>query len=636
MMWIILVFLITLILGGLAEGFFCEVYRDKMPMFKWVVIRGGVVVALAIINSLCWFFATKWPNMAVVIVAAVVAFLANSAFVIAEAAIDADKWYEVLILSVYVIGAAVLEIFILRNLPVLDMKYRFFFVYAVPVAIALVLIVFVILFVLKIIEILSKDLFLPLFGGAVAIVGVLLLIAFVVPWIIGVFNKPDESKPEETATITDSVDDTNPVEIPEPEPEPEPDLLADIKADLTVDLDEDILAKMYSEFSYEFLDSSMPNRNDERTLAASKVGWAKDGTKMFDAVSFPFSTVKKDKTSYTDEEIEKMYSELQEEIFRNPVAGDMFAQGIKEMKLTDGTTVYDLNSSWAEDFLAKYDKYGPEAFVTYHSVYWEKYGSEPLDYNSYDEWHKDYPMLPDYTQSDLKKTEKIYVTEEYVVFAKRALTLLDRCSRLGVEKYSTWKHWPLNAAVNANGVRTYLNKDKSYIDKDPVLVFAIDLKNGKRQVLFGFNIYDKRLEILEREQKPDKPDKPDPDDPNTPPPTTNKGKNPKEGTNNDLTAPNDDNGPGPDTNNPDNPNVSKEDENPNQNPDPEKDWNELDDINKPDPTSQPEDPNTNVDDNEDDLDEPEDTPDPSKTGDGDPIENNPDNPGEEWEISPDA
>ena len=90
------------------------------------------------------------------------------------------------------------------------------------------------------------------------------------------------------------------------------DPLKDIKLSLIVDLDRQTLEGMYADFIRDFLDSSMPNRNDERTSAASKVGWGKEGNKMYDAVSFPFSEVQKDKKEYSDSDIDAMYLELQE------------------------------------------------------------------------------------------------------------------------------------------------------------------------------------------------------------------------------------------------------------------------------------------------------------------------------------
>ena len=316
------------------------------------------------------------------------------------------------------------------------------------------------------------------------------------------------------------------------------DPLKDLKLSLIVDLDRQTLEQMYTEFLRDFLDSSMPNRNDERTSAASKVGWGKtEGAKMYDAVSFPFSVVQKDKTEYTQEDIDKMYEELQEEIMRNPVVGDMLIQGMQYMALTDGSTVADLNEEWVTDFLAMYDEYGCGAFVTYHTRYWEKYGFElPHDGEDVDAWRAEHPNAPEPTEADLELIPlddeetptpttsiagaygragkvakptgvyKLYVTEYYARSAKRALAWLDRCNCEGVETYATSIHWPLNSTSNANKVRTYRNENTKYVDKLPALIFSVLQKDSNKQILFGFNVYDMRLEIFERTSKPVTPD----------------------------------------------------------------------------------------------------------------------------------
>ena len=110
--------------------------------------------------------------------------------------------------------------------------------------------------------------------------------------------------------------------------------------------------------------------------------------------------------------------------------------------------------------------------------------------------------------------------------------------------------------------------------------------------------------------------------------TYNKDKS--KGTQGDPVGQNDDSGPGPDTNNPGNPNVSSQDENPDGAPDPNS-WDELEDANKPDPNPNPTPDPTPTDDNQGDLDKPAPTPDPGTTDGDEPIKNNPDNPGEEWE-----
>ncbi len=328
------------------------------------------------------------------------------------------------------------------------------------------------------------------------------------------------------------------------------DILEDLKLSLSVDLDADTLEKMYANFVRDFLDNSMPNKSAERTLAASKVGWGDEGQKMYDAVSFPFSAVQKGKAEYSQDDIDQMYLELQEEIMRNPVMGDMVVQGMQYLALTDGTTMADLNDGWTQDFLAIYDENGVSAFVTYHTRYWEKYGFElPHDGEDVNEWKEAHPNAPTPEKTDLElitlESEtiepaagsngrigtvstpeyKLFVTEYYARTAKRILAWLDRCNIDGVKTHKTITHWPLNSTTNANDVRTYRNTDKDYIDAQPALVFNIQRKDGTKEVLFGFNIYDLRFEVFERTSTPVEPGKPakQPD----PTPTSKKTPDPK-------------------------------------------------------------------------------------------------------------
>jgi hypothetical protein len=347
------------------------------------------------------------------------------------------------------------------------------------------------------------------------------------------WNQKKAAADETPAATTQTIADNGTQVTPDAD-----DPLADLKLSLTVDIDRHTLDGMYTGYSQEFLDSSMPNRNDERTSAAALVGWGKSGYKMYDAVSFPFSTVEAGKTNYTDEDIAQMYAELQEEIMRNPVVGDMVLQGMQYMILTDNTSIADLNDGWVEDFEEMYDTYGVGAFLTYHTRYWEKYGFElPHDGEDVDAWREAHPDAPSPTAEDLELIPleendtptpattgtygrqgqvngttvryKLFVTDYYVRTAKRILTWLDRCTIQGVETYSTTRHWPLNSAVNANKVRTYMNEDPDYVDRQPALIFSVLTKDGTRQILFGFNIYDLRLEIYERTSTPTVQD-PDP------------------------------------------------------------------------------------------------------------------------------
>ena len=345
---------------------------------------------------------------------------------------------------------------------------------------------------------------------------VLLIAAFVVASAVYVREKwfANGAEPA-TATVSEKVDSLN-----------------ELKLKLTVNLDQETLDKMFLNFSRDFLDSSMPNKNGKRTVAASKVGWGNKGDRLYDAVSFPFSSVKANKKAYNKADLEAMYKDLQEEIMRNPVMGDMILQGMKELSLSDGTKVYDLNATWAKDFLKFYSQYGCGAFLTYHTQYWEKNGFElPHDGEDVEAWKQAHPNAPSYNAEDLNlvggsKTPKLFVTEYYANTAKRILAWLERCNLEGVRTYATTKHFPLKNVEDANAVRTYLNKDKSYVDREPALTFSVKLKD-KKEFLFGFNIYDKRFEIFEpkkqikkpkneyKEPVPDKKkkkkDKPDPD-----------------------------------------------------------------------------------------------------------------------------
>ncbi len=378
-----------------------------------------------------------------------------------------------------------------------------------------------------------------------------LVVAIIVAVIFGIkaHNK------NRTTTSNNEVATIEEMPIPDVSTEQEStDPLADLKLTLTVNIDSQTLELMYEGFSEELLDSSMPNRNDERTVAASHVGWAKEGRKMYDAVSFPFSTVEKGKTEYTDEDIDAMIEYLREEIIRNPVVGDMVIQGMQYMALTDDTTIAELNEDWVQDFLDKYDTYGVSVFVTYHTRYWEKYGFElPHDGEDVNEWREAHPNAPMPTDEDLEliplddgdlltpattiagadghqgRVEKpagvykLYVTDYYIYTAKRVLAWLDRCSCEGVETYSTTNFWYLNSTMNANKVRTLHNEDKDYVDRQPALVFSVTTKDQKRQILFGFNIYDLRLEIFERTSRPVQPD---PDPTPRPDPTPNPNPDP--------------------------------------------------------------------------------------------------------------
>ena len=230
--------------------------------------------------------------------------------------------------------------------------------------------------------------------------------------------------------------DRNNVSVPAVEPQipvvaEEEDPFKEIKLSLRVDLDTETLDKMYTEFMRDFLNYSTLDQSDARTSAASLVGWSsKEGTKMFDAVSFPFEVVEAKKTEYIDDDIEAIYKELQDETMRNPVLGDMIIQGMKEMALQDKTTVAELNEDWVDEFLANYDEFGLQTFLTKHTVYWENHGFElPHDGELVSEWEREHPNAPIPTDEELEFTAiQAEETKERVIKAFKEMGRRVNCS----------------------------------------------------------------------------------------------------------------------------------------------------------------------------------------------------------------
>ena len=225
---------------------------------------------------------------------------------------------------------------------------------------------------------------------------------------------------------------------------------------------------------------------------------------------------------------------------RNIVVGMMTLEGMQVMEMTDKTVISDLNSDWVQPALDAYDKYGIGIYLTYHTKYWEKYGFElPHNGQTIEEWKQKHPGAPKVTEelaelieeepeeevktsnnlynlyglkgqeAQTKVKYKLFVTSEgehnYVEISKKILMWFDRLTCEGVETYSTWKYWYLNSALDGNDVRAIMNTDKSKVEVLPSLNYSMIVKysNGKsREVFFGYNIYDNRLEIFDLTAKP--------------------------------------------------------------------------------------------------------------------------------------
>lgn len=332
--------------------------------------------------------------------------------------------------------------------------------------------------------------------ATIAGIAVIALI-FLVVYDNRIRSKAEENTASSQTEVTESADEAIVESSDEAKTEEE---FSDYNKIIAVDLSKEDLAKIYNNYSDEFDDISMPSRSEERTSLPAEAGWHKKGEdRMFDAVADPFDEVKIGKTTYSKDDIVEMKDELYEAIMRNPVMGDMVAQWLD--------TIDEENvNPWIDVMLAEYQSYGPETFLTHREG----------------------------------EGDKIFVTEEYQRYAKHILTFMDRCVEQGVKTISTWDFWYLNDALEANDVRTLRNKDKSYLDNYPALTFMVETKDGKAKLRFGFNIYDKRLEVFEartpkakvtpppakkiKQPRPAYSPSPDPDDPPgvTPIPTPSK------------------------------------------------------------------------------------------------------------------
>lgn len=371
--------------------------------------------------------------------------------------------------------------------------------------------------------------------------------------------------------------------------EEEPELTAEDLENFTVpvltaeDLEELTLTK-YASISEEFLDSSFSTKDKGRTAE----------TGFSDALTFPFGTPDR-------------FTELEEEILRNPVYSVTVIEALKDKKLGE-TTIGKLNP-WMDEMVLKTDRFGMAAWLE----------------------HRD--------------DTEFYVTKEYRIYAATLCTLLERFVEVdGTQTFKTKENWCLSM-TSMNNDRRGVKADYQYTGQFYVLVAKT--KDGKELLRIGFNTKDKRPAFPEGTPKPGPgptpTPTPNPDPGPTPTPTPTPTPNPKDktkGTQGDVVKPNDNPGPGPDTNNPSNPSHSKVEEHPNSTEvkdykEYKEEMKELEDINKEQKTdkdsntpSTPTKPNTNVDNNGSKTVDPSKAPGAS-TEEG-KIKNDKTNPAGEW------
>ena len=244
-------------------------------------------------------------------------------------------------------------------------------------------------------------------------------------------------------------------------PQDEKVTAASIDSEVTVDLDD--YTDKYSHISMEFLWNSMPQMAKERTEQSG----------FSDAVSFPF--VSSDK--------EAIYQELQEEILRNPVEADMVARGLKDIKLSSGSTIGELNP-WLNDFISATDEgMQRKTHPRGNEIWLEQKGS------------------------------KVMVTKEYRKYAAMICVLLDRLQNNGVVEKPSSLNYCLPLIAEGSLTRTEL---ANYQENKPALELKFVRKDGVEEFVIGFNIYDKRFEMFDEQPTPTKPEPGTPGKPGKP------------------------------------------------------------------------------------------------------------------------
>ena len=231
----------------------------------------------------------------------------------------------------------------------------------------------------------------------------------------------------------------------------------DIENDLRVDLDS--TKDYYPEVSWEFLDYQMINQDAARV----------DASGLSDAVSFPFiikESLNLDNPSETTYDYDYMFSQVKEEILRSPVYCDMVIRGMKDIEISTGKTIGELNP-WMAEFVAKTDNFmsinpnthprGMECWVTFRSG----------------------------------QGNTIFVSDEFRPYAVRTCLLLERLVPVGIEAWKSTENYVLNYTATNSSRRTEL---ASYQEDREALIFCYIRKDTYADFSIGFNLADKRFE----------------------------------------------------------------------------------------------------------------------------------------------
>lgn len=288
----------------------------------------------------------------------------------------------------------------------------------------------------------------------------------------------------------------------------------EIQGDLVVtaeEIDAALTSERFAKISRELIDNSLPNKAKERTKA----------TGISDAVSFPFyvnkaidkkvaefarsgdgkawarirSEILKEKLSKAD--LEKFSDQLDQELLRNPVFLDMVIRGLGQVKV-GGKSIAELNS-----FMLEGKKLFKDGYKTENGFLWA-------------------------IEKDAQG--RFCVTEKYRRIAIGTRLLLDRfVLDKKLRGYKSVVNYRLNLETKSVLVRT---AKAEYQENLPSFVLTYRTKKMKDLVVLGFNLHDRRLEILKKDKEPaikkqdPEPGKPRPNKPDKPKPRPNKPSKP--------------------------------------------------------------------------------------------------------------
>jgi hypothetical protein len=313
------------------------------------------------------------------------------------------------------------------------------------------------------------------------------------------------------------------------------DVSADTSADvpwITPDINE--IADLG--YSREWSRNSMPENSLRRTqlLQNSIEG------QFSDAVSEPFTTVMNgdraksdaeimaDWASLTADEAEEFlnatYDEFREELARDPVDLDEATHWLaKQVEPHTGKPMIEANP-WIQEWINMVDEF--MAVPVYKT---DENGNVlyEADENGQQVPVKNHPRGWERFLTQNTEDGKIYVTDEYLSYAKRVIWLFDQLVKNGIYD-NPMNSWYLPWNSDSPTVRTAF----SVVEGRPYMLLQYVLKDGTVKVVVGINLLDKRLEEPYEPEPPaasTPPGETPPWSPWTPPPTPGY-KDPGQGT----------------------------------------------------------------------------------------------------------